>query len=82
MFKTFAGQDVLGYLSLYVEPAHPGASLVTAHPVDLVLDAFVSGGKLTMNKLRVFLEEALKMHNKTMTVASPPDPLKDSWFIF
>lgn len=72
----FGGQDILSYLSLYVEPAYAGASLSTAHPVDLVLDAFKDPevSKTTMHKLAVFLDELMSAHGKTCEFAAAPVP--------
>ena len=66
----------MSYLSLYVEPAYAGASLSTAHPVDLVLDAFKDPevSKTTMHKLKVFLEEVMSVHGKTCEFADVPVP--------
>lgn len=73
------GQDILAYLSLYVEPTAAGGSLSTAHPVDLVLDAFKDPevSKITMNKLKVFLEEAMKVNSRKMECASSPEAQKN-----
>lgn len=83
----FGGQDILSYLSLYVETAYAGASLSTAHPVDLVLDAFKDPevSKTTMHKLQVFLEEVMNIHGRRMVIASVPVTCYVCfvvWFIF
>ena len=65
----FGGQDILSYLSLYVEPAYAGASLSTAHPADPVLDAFKDP---EVSKLQVFLEEVMNIHGRRMVIASVP----------
>ncbi len=61
---------------MFVEPpvgagTVPGA---VTHPVDLVLDAFRSpeSWKATGNKLRVFLEETMRMHETKLDLAPIP----------
>ncbi|CAK9053859.1 Uncharacterized protein SCF082_LOCUS29314 [Durusdinium trenchii] len=69
---TFA-KDILAYLALFVEPASgAGTGSELSHPANLVLDAFKSPevAKSTNEKLRIFLEEAMKMHEKKMELAS------------
>ena len=67
-------QDILSYLSMFVEPAYAGASLSTVHPVDLVLDALSDpeNAKRSVRKLHTFLEETMKVHGKKFECASPP----------
>lgn len=70
-------QDILAYLALFVEPASgAGTGSELSHPANLVLDAFKSPevAKSTNEKLRIFLEEAMKMHEKKMELASVPVP--------
>ena len=80
----FLSQEILGYLSLYVEPAAAGATLSGGHPVDLVLDAFKNPVTVeaTMQKLKVFLEESLKMHGKKFECASIPATSTSLKYIF
>lgn len=57
-----------------MEPPAAGATLSTNHPVDLVLDAFKNPESVqpTMHKLKVFLEEALKVQGKKMECSAVP----------
>lgn len=67
-------EEILQYLSMFVEPSMPGTATSTAHPVDLVLEAFKTPEitSATISKLKNFLEEALKMHGKKLECAGLP----------
>ncbi|CAK9111498.1 Uncharacterized protein SCF082_LOCUS51755 [Durusdinium trenchii] len=74
---TTLARDILAYLALFIEPSTAGTSTVTtsAHPVDLVLNAFNNPqtSEQTTNKLKNFLEEAMRVHGKKLECAVHPD---------
>lgn len=71
---------------MFIEPVKAGTSLgALSHLVDMVLDAFSNpvNSVATVNKMKNFLEEVMKIHGKKMECAPPPDSsLKKTTLIF
>jgi hypothetical protein len=76
---------------MFIEPVKAGTSLgALSHPVDMVLDAFSNpvNSLASVNKMKNFLEEVMKIHGKKMECAPPPvSSLKkknnpDFWHVF
>ena len=76
--ETSSSQDILSYLSVYLEspPCTADTETLTTHPVDVVLEAFKDAAiaESTMKKLHCFLEEVMKVHGKKADFASLPVP--------
>jgi hypothetical protein len=60
---------------MFIEPVKAWTSLgALSHPVDMVLDAFSNpvNSLASVNKMKNFLEEVMKIHGKKMECAPPP----------
>lgn len=72
---------------MFIEPVKAGTSLgALSHPADMVLDAFSNpvNSLASVNKMKNFLEEVMKIHGKKMECAPPPVSSfkkKQPWFL-
>lgn len=83
-------EEILAYLSMYIEPQAAGtceSQAAAPHPVDAVLEQFASAqtAETTRNKLKIFLEETMKIHGKKLECAPVPVPCwknESCWLLF
>lgn len=78
-------EDILDYLAMFADTTEASTNVRKCHPVDLVLEAFKDEEttKITHERLKVFLEEVLKVHGRKLEQAHSPVPCLGNlyWFI-